>query len=94
MNQYDIEEQEIMERIARHCPEAMCTYIQCINRANKVGTVFFSHENIDIDMSENFDRFRNNIKKLARENLLEWHPLDGGISVTLAIDYEDEGIDE
>ncbi len=28
----DVDTQEIMERISRHCPEAMMTYIHCINR--------------------------------------------------------------
>ncbi len=81
--------QEVLERISRHCPEAMSAYLQCLNRANAEGLVFFSRTLIEIDMSEDFRAFRNNIKKLARENLLEWHPIDNGISVTLAY-HEDE----
>lgn len=41
-------------------------------------------------MSEEFRPFRSNIKKLARENLLEWHPFDGGIAVTLVDIHEHE----
>ncbi len=40
-------------------------------------------------MSEGWAKFRNQIKKLALENLLEWHPLDGGISVILARDNDE-----
>lgn len=84
MDIYAITSQEILDRISRHCPEAMSAYLNCINRANDKGTVFFSRELVEIDMSEDFRAFRNNIKKLARENLLEWHPFNSGISVTLA----------
>ncbi len=74
--------QEILERISRHCPEALSTYLQCINR-QKAGEVYFSREMVDIDMSEEWRPFCKNIKKLARENLLMWQPLDNGIHVTL-----------
>jgi len=84
MDIYAIVTQEILERLSRHCPEALSTYFQCINRAGKDGKVFFSKALVDVDMSENWRTFRNNIKKLARENLLEWHPFNGGIQVTLA----------
>lgn len=38
---------------------------------------------IDVDLSEEFKCFKNNIKKLARENLLSWLPIDNGIAVKL-----------
>jgi hypothetical protein len=82
--------QEILERISRHCPEAMSTYLHCLSRADDEGTIHFTKEKIDIDLSENFRTFRNNIKKLARENLLEWAPLNGGLSIIMAEHYEDE----
>jgi hypothetical protein len=88
MDIYSVTSQEILDRISRHCPEALSAYLNCINRANKEGIVFFSRDRIEVEMSENWHAFRNNIKKLARENLLEWHPFDGGISVTLADTYE------
>lgn len=87
---YTFTSQEILDRISRHCPEALSTYLQCINRASKDGQVMFSRNLVEIDMSEDFRSFRNNIKKLARENLLEWHPLDGGIAITLAGADDDE----
>lgn len=76
--------QEILDKISKHCPESLSAYIQCLNRMDADRTFFFSKSFIDVEMSEDFRTFRNNIKKLARENLLEWHPFDGGISVTLA----------
>ncbi len=90
MQQYTVTTQEILERISRHCPAALSTYLQCVNRANKEGTIHFSRKMVDVDMSEDWRSFRNNVKKLARENLLEWIPLDGGISINLAEQDEDE----
>ena len=84
MDIYSVTTQEILERISRHCPEALSAYLQCLNRANNEGTIFFSRELIEVGMSEEWREFRSNIKKLARENLLEWHPFDGGLSVTLS----------
>ena len=90
MDLYNINSQEILDRISRHCPDALSAYLQCLNRANEKGTVFFSKDLVEIDMSEKWTKFRNRIKKLALENLLEWHPFDNGISVTLVTQDEDE----
>lgn len=90
MDLYAITSQEVLERISRHCPEALATYLQCLNRADDKGQIHFPRSLIEIDMSEDFRVFRNNIKKLARENLLEWHPLDNGISIIMALIDEDE----
>lgn len=90
MDIYAVTTQEILERISRHCPEALSAYIQCLNRADNEGKIFFSRTMVDVDMSDDWRLFRNNIKKLARENLLEWHPIDKGIHVTLADVHEDE----
>ncbi len=84
MDLYAITSQEVLERISRHCPEALSAYLQCINRADKNREILFSRDLIDIDMSEDFRKFRENIKKLARENLLNWAPFNNGLSVTLA----------
>ena len=89
MNIQSLEQQEILERISRHCPEAMSVYLHCINRADRSGSAFFSKEQVDVNMSEEWRRFRTNIKKLSRENLLEWHPFNNGISITLLV-----GLDE
>ena len=90
MDIYAITSQEVLDRISRHCPDALSAYLQCINRANPKGTVFFSKDLVEVDMSEEWRPFKNKIKKLARENLLEWHPFNDGISVTLADTHEDE----
>ncbi len=84
MDLYTITSQDVLERISRHCPESLYAYLQCINRANHEGTIQFSKNMVEVDMSECWVKFRNQIKKLALENLLEWHPFNGGISVTLA----------
>jgi hypothetical protein len=41
-------------------------------------------------MSEGWAKFRNHIKKLALENLLNWQPFNNGISVTLAAHDDNE----
>lgn len=87
---YAVTSQEILDRISRHCPDALSAYLQCINRADDNGTIFFSRDTVEIDMSMGWTRFRNMIRKLAIENLLEWHPFNGGISVTLADLEQDE----
>lgn len=84
MDLYTITSQEILDRISRHCPEALSAYLQCINRADQNGNVYFSRNTIEVDMSERYTPFRNHIKKLALENLLEWRPLNQGIAITLA----------
>jgi len=83
MDIFTITTQEILERISRHCPEALSTYLQCINRADREGNIHFTKQMVDVDLSESWRGFRNNIKKLSRENLLMWSPLDNGISVSL-----------
>lgn len=84
MDIFNLDTQEVLERISRHCPECLTVYLQCINRANEDGVVVFTRTQVDVQMSEDWRRFRQHIKTLARENLLEWQPLDGAIHVTLA----------
>lgn len=90
MDLYAITSQEVLERISRHCPESLSVYLHCINRADNEGSVYFTKPVVEVDMSEGWTKFKNQIKKLARENLLEWHPFDNGISITLAALDEDE----
>lgn len=89
MDLFNITTQEILERISRHCPDALYAYLQCINRASN-GQVFFDRELVEIEMSLPWSKFKNRIKKLALENLLEWHPFNDGIAVTLADIDENE----
>lgn len=90
MDIYTITTQEVLERISRHCPRALSTYLQCINRVNENGEVFFSKEKVNIEMSDEWRVFLSNIKKLARENVLSWVPFNGGISVTLMENHEND----
>lgn len=90
MDIFNIDQQQVLDTISRHCPEALSTYLHCINRVTKYNTIFFSKELVEVEMSENWRPFRQNLKKLARENLLEWQPFNDGIAVTLA-DLNDHG---
>ncbi len=90
MDLYTVTSQEVLDRISRHCPEALSAYLQCFNRADDQGNVVFTKQQVEVDMSEKWAKFRNNIKKLALENLLEWHPIKGGLSVTLVTLDDDE----
>lgn len=85
----DLATTEILFRIGRHCPEALTTYMHCDIRSNNSGTVVFTKNEIDEEMSEEYQTFKSNVKKLAREDLLEWHPFgkDGSLSITL-VDLE------
>lgn len=90
MNLYTLTTQEILERISKHCPTALYVYLHCLNRVDDDGSVFFSRAMVEEDMSEGWARFKNQVKKLARENLLEWHNIDGGIAITLAdLEYDE-----
>jgi len=84
MDLFAVTSQAILERIARHCPQAMTTYLHCFNRVDDLGQVEFSREMIETEMSESYTAFRNHLKKLAREDLLEWRPAGDGFKVTLA----------
>lgn len=75
--------QEVLERISRHCPEALSTYLHCVNRADSEGGAFFPKILVDITMSEDWRKFRKHVKALAREDLLKWQPIDDGIYITL-----------
>jgi hypothetical protein len=84
MDIYDDNTQQLLFNISYHCPEALSTYLHIFNRSNSHGTVYFTREKVEEDLSESWCRFKNNIKKLAREGILEWHPMKRGISITLA----------
>ena len=84
MDIYAITTQEVLERISRHCPESLSAYLQCINRADENDFILFTRELVEVDMSDEWRKFKKNIKALARENLLEWYPVDDAIAVTIA----------
>lgn len=76
--------QEVLEKISRHCPAALSAYLQCLNRADDKGEIFFDRQMVEVLMSEEWEKFRRHIKMLAKENLLMWTPINRGIHVTLA----------
>ena len=90
MDLYAITSQQVLDRVSRHCPSALSTYLQCINRADAEGKIYFSRQMVENEMSGGWTKFKNQIKKLAIEDLLEWHPFSLGIAVTLAAIDDDD----
>lgn len=80
---------EVLDQISRHCPRALSTYVLCLSHANADDKCVFSKGDIQMDMHESFTMFRNNLKLLSREGLLEWHYIDDKIFVTLAAFNQD-----
>lgn len=81
--------QEAIEQISRHCPEALSTYFQCLNRADADKSSYFTRDIVEIEMSESWTKFKNHLKKLACENLICWQPIDNGFYVIVA-ELDDE----
>lgn len=75
---------ETLSNISMHCPQAMATYLICLNRADANLELDLTDDNINIDLSYECDKFVSDVKALAREGLLEWYPYDGGIRITMA----------
>jgi len=90
MSLFAITSQEILDRISRHCPEALSVYLNCINRSDADEQVFLSRDIVRDDLQMGWAKFKNHLRKLALENLLEWHYDRDGILITLAELYEDE----
>lgn len=88
MDSYIFTNQEVLERLSRHCPRAISTYILCLNKQSDSGEVFLPKIEIIKDMSESYTVFKNNLKSLARENLLEWNELNDGLFINLATTEE------
>lgn len=86
MNITDVSSQQILEKISRHCPDAMCVYLHCINRADAKGELHLSKNMVEVQLSEDWDDFIKKIKSLAREDLLFWSPMNDGVAVCLAVD--------
>lgn len=84
MDIYAITSQEVLERISRHCPEAFSTYLQCLNRADENDCILFTRQMVEVEMSEEWRSFKKHIRTLAREGLIEWHPFNTDIAVTVA----------
>ena len=74
---------EILDLIGRHCPRSLNTYLMCLGHSNEEGKSIFSKQQIAQDLSESFAKFRNDLKALAREGLLEWHEMGGYLHIHL-----------
>ena len=83
MDLNSIYQAEVLEKISRHCPQAMSPYLQCFYKVDSEGNAYFSREDIEVRMSYDYPDFLHAIKQLAREDLLKWSPLDGGIAIQL-----------
>lgn len=89
MDRFSFTSHELLDRLSRHCPEAISAYLHCISRANDEGKVVFERQQVSENMCESWIKFRNHIRKLALEGVLEYHLLEEYLHVTLAIDLED-----
>lgn len=78
---------QTLDKISKHCPRAITTYLTIIGEVDENNQAFFSRRQVVFDMNESWTIFKNNVRALASENLLEWHEIDDGISITL---YPDE----
>lgn len=85
MDLYTITTHENLDRIARNCPRALSAFIHLLCNAKDNGSVILQKRQISDAMSESFTKFRNDLRSLARENLLEWHQMNDTIHVTLAL---------
>ncbi len=74
---------EILDQIGRHCPRAMSIYALCLGRMDDEYRVVLTKEEITRDLSESFCKFRNDLKALAREGLLEWHEMGERLHVII-----------
>lgn len=85
MDLYTITTHQTLDRIARNCPRALCAFIHLMTRADNEGNVSLQKQQITDDLSESFAKFRNDLRALAREELLEWHQMGNHLHVTLAL---------
>lgn len=67
---------DILDKIARHCPRALSTYLLCVKMRNSEGLCVLTQDNIKCDFGESATIFRNNLNHLKREGLLEWYPIN------------------
>lgn len=88
---YTILTPDVADLISRHCPRALSAYVLCLSHADEEGRLMFTKTQILSDFSESYTKFRNDIKALAREGLLEWHEMGETLSITLAYFGPKEG---
>ena len=63
----------ILDQIARHCPRAMGTYALCLSQMNENNTFVLTRNQIINDLSESYTKFKNDLRSLSKEGVLEWH---------------------
>ncbi len=88
MDFYVFASQETLERHSRHCPRAISTYIVCLNFQDKEGDIFLPKEDISEKLSCSYTKFKNDLKSLARENLLAWREVKDGLKISIAATEE------
>lgn len=86
LDQFDhvITTSKTLYSIAKNCPRSLSTFIHIKSRVDNRGKVTFQKKEIMNDLSESFAKFRNDIRALAREDLLEWHQMGDYLHITLA----------
>lgn len=82
---YTITTHQTLDRIARNCPRALSAFIHLLTRADDEGNVTLEKKQITDELSESFACFRNDIRSLAREDLLQWHQTANSLHITLAL---------
>ena len=75
---------EIIDQIGRHCPRAISCFAICMGRSDDEWNLVFRREEITNGLSESYCKFRNDLKALAREGILEWHEMGDYLHVTIA----------
>lgn len=63
---------DLLDRIARHCPRALSTYVICLKRMNKDGICLFTKDDLKMELHESLTVFKNNLNYLSREGVLDW----------------------
>lgn len=87
MNEFSFTTFERLDALSRHCPDAISAYLQCISRADEHGNVLFNRNEINDVLCISWSRFRNQLRKLSLEGVLEFHQMDDKIRVILSSDW-------
>jgi len=85
---------EIIDQIGRHCPRAINTYILCLGHMDEKRSLILSKEEVTKDLSESFCKFKNDLRALAREGILEWHEMNSNLHIIVGITEENMGDNE
>ncbi len=84
MDNYIYTNQAVLEKLSRHCPRAISTYMTCLHKQDDDGVVFLHKNEITNEMYESYTVFKNNLKSLAREDVLKWNETRDGIYINIA----------